>query len=337
MAEELSKAVSEGKINTSKLNTGEEIILIAPKRAAFRIEYEKRYESYNSITDKDDDIRKDKEYFVEGEIPYRVGDKITLDILTSKQDEYGYDEGEDVDSWLPTDLTQASKEVTIGAIITPDDYYDADFSIDTYFDSIGIFTTVQGLENFMPGVKYGSMQINAAVALDDETDEVILDFLDPFAVKYNGEVHSVYKSEKESKAAERTIIMSLAAIIILFFAISASIINNTLAASIRENKREIGTLRAVGASSRELVMSYIKQLISMFAWGYGLGFLVSILIFVAFGVYTKVTEGEFAMPHIVLAPALVMCILLFVICSLNLWSKVHKEMKNSIVENIREL
>jgi hypothetical protein len=29
--------------------------------------------------------------------------------------------------------------------------------------------------------------------------------------------------------------------------------------------------------------------------------------------------------------------LLFVVCAINLWSRIRKEMKNSIVENIREL
>ena len=34
---------------------------------------------------------------------------------------------------------------------------------------------------------------------------------------------------------------------------------------------------------------------------------------------------------------LVFCVVLVAICTANLWIKVHKEMKNSIIENIREL
>lgn len=47
----------------------------------------------------------------------------------------------------------------------------------------------------------------------------------------------------------------------------ASIVNNSLTAQIRENKKMIGTMRAVGASIIELTQSYIRQLFSMFAWG----------------------------------------------------------------------
>ena len=34
---------------------------------------------------------------------------------------------------------------------------------------------------------------------------------------------------------------------------------------------------------------------------------------------------------------LVFCVVLVAICTAHLWLKVHKEMKNSIIENIREL
>ena len=125
-------------------------------------------------------------------------------------------------------------------------------------------------------------------------------------------------------------------IIIISFVICASVINNSISARIRENKRVIGTLRAVGADQRDLVKSYIIQMLSMFSWGTGIGFSVYLVLFITSKIikifYPSMIDLSFN-PWVTIA----MTILLFAVCSINLWSKVRKEMKNSIVENIREL
>ena len=53
-----------------------------------------------------------------------------------------------------------------------------------------------------------------------------------------------------------------------------------MSARIRENKREIGTLRAVGADERAQTKSFINQMTSMFTLGIGIGFGLYILSFV---------------------------------------------------------
>lgn len=125
-------------------------------------------------------------------------------------------------------------------------------------------------------------------------------------------------------------------IIVLLFAISLSIINNTITASIRNSRQKIGTLRAVGADEKELVKSYIYQLLSMLLWGtgfglagFGIGYLWVYLVNKSHG-----TTMEFTFNPLV---SILFVIIVFVACSLNLLLKVRKEMKNSIVENIREL
>ena len=126
-------------------------------------------------------------------------------------------------------------------------------------------------------------------------------------------------------------------IIIISFVICASVINNSISARIRENKRVIGTLRAVGADQRDLVKSYIIQMLSMFSWGTGIGFGIYLIGFLI----SKIVEKYYTSSGAILTfnpwVTIAMTILLFAVCSINLWSKVRKEMKNSIVENIREL
>ena len=125
--------------------------------------------------------------------------------------------------------------------------------------------------------------------------------------------------------------------IIIGFAICASIINNALSAKIRESKSVIGTLRAVGASERELVRRYVWQMITMFGIGAGIGYLLFILIFFILKIRAYyIGYNQFPMyfrPWISVG----MTALLLVVCGVNLWLRVREEMRHSIVENIREL
>ena len=127
--------------------------------------------------------------------------------------------------------------------------------------------------------------------------------------------------------------ISLLSIVILMFSICASIVNNALTAKIRESKKEIGTLRAVGASVKELTSAYIRQLVSMFAWGMGIGLIGYTVAHIGAKLYLK---DSYPLPYFIW-PSLAICLLLCLICSVNLYAKIKQEMKHSIVENIREL
>ena len=56
------------------------------------------------------------------------------------------------------------------------------------------------------------------------------------------------QSAQESMQYQRQLLMFAAAFVLLFFAISISMVNNALTNRLRSDKRAIGTLRAVGAS-----------------------------------------------------------------------------------------
>ena len=126
-------------------------------------------------------------------------------------------------------------------------------------------------------------------------------------------------------------------LVALFLVICGSVINNALTARIREGKKEIGTLRAVGADLKVLSSSYIRQLLSIFGWGYGIGFSVYILGYVLYIAIRKAMDWNKDLFELKLIETLILCSILFVICSVNLVLKIKKEMKHSIVENIREL
>lgn len=115
-----------------------------------------------------------------------------------------------------------------------------------------------------------------------------------------------------------------------------SIINNTLSARIRDSKKEIGTLRAFGADRSELVKSYVNQLLKMFSLGTITGFIIFFLIF---GVMYAVTKYRETTMNFVFNPyiTVVFVAIMLAVCTASLFFKIKKEMKNSIIDNIREL
>ena len=71
--------------------------------------------------------------------------------------------------------------------------------------------------------------------------------------------------------------LSLFSIAAVFLCICITLINNSVTAQIRENKRTIGTLRAVGTDEKELVRSYLLQIVS----AVGIGFLSGGVLYTA--------------------------------------------------------
>lgn len=194
------------------------------------------------------------------------------------------------------------------------------------------------MRTFNKALNYNSIEIKSSEEVNDKIDEQITNELSEFATKYDGYVGSIYQQNEQIRQNQIIMIASLTSIMIICLAVCASIINNAMSARIRESKKAIGTLRAVGADERELTKSFIYQMRSMFVWGTGIGFGVYIIsYFIRFLVEKYYYASESYTLEFYPWAAIGIVIVLFIICSVNLWAKVRKEMKNSIVENIREL
>ncbi|MBQ2903843.1 MAG: ABC transporter permease [Clostridia bacterium] len=328
----MENAVYEGEINIDKLNSGEEIVLYAPERLGFHrgddtygtLDMDK-YESGEVLIHglEDEDIK------ATAERDYKVGDTIKISTLISNT----YPED---DNHLPKDTERYDREVKIAAIIT--DYSDGSggFFRGDYLDLV---TTLEGFDKIVPDYRYWSFDVNLNAECTPEIDEEMTAFLKSFNAGNDGSgyFHSKFATNKENRKTVAGVLVAILSIAILFFCICASVINNQLTAQIRENKREIGTLRAVGASARELTQSYFRELLSMFGWGCGAGFgLYTVIWFVMYLVDKYIDFGSRYYPYQIWE-AILICLLLLAICFINLYSKVKKQMKYSIVENIREL
>ncbi|MBQ8766243.1 MAG: ABC transporter permease [Clostridia bacterium] len=320
--------VIDGKIDIDKLNSGEEIILVANEEIGLGVSFDKDNVVYTyGLYNLDNELpewfhREGYKIYASQELEYKAGDTINLRTITSDATEVPED-----DYMVPGNLTVYDKEVKIGAIIarpveiTASDLYPR--------GDVCVFTTTTGIEKVAGApVGYERLFIDYDGTLDDDADTAAINHLESL-VAGDCEIESGYATNQENQSWVRTLMISLLAIVILFFSICASIVNNALTAKIRESKKEIGTLRAVGASVKEITISYVRQLISMFSWGCGIGFIGYILTHI---IFYKIFELTFE-----IWPAVIICVLLFSMCSLNLYLKIKKEMKNSIVDNIREL
>ncbi|UNC91996.1 FtsX-like permease family protein [Candidatus Contubernalis alkaliaceticus] len=270
---------------------------------------------------------------------FRAGDTITLSLLFN--DDPAHPEGpeqfnEDGSRKLPENVVRIDRTVTIGAILEPragERYLQSYFN--TYIHEVGsILTTTEGLIALGFDVPYDSLAITLSESPDAAMEEYLEANLRQIAARTSGvDLRSYVSMARENREMVYGLIMAAGAVLLLFFAICVSMINNALSARIRASRREIGTIRAVGASQREIVRSYLWQLISMFSWGTAIGMAVQLALC---GWLLTVERMDLSGAIPSWQPLLFVAVL-FGICYLNLRSKVNGIFRDSIVENIREL
>ena len=88
----------------------------------------------------------------------------------------------------------------------------------------------------------------------------------------------------------------------------------------------------MGASEKDLVMSYIMQIADMLFWGFVVGTITYVASYRMIG---KIVTAEYW--PIVIWPAFLVCGIIALSCYINLKAKIKTVTKHSIVENIREL
>jgi cell division protein FtsX len=148
------------------------------------------------------------------------------------------------------------------------------------------------------------------------------------------ELRSYVAMTREDREMAYGFLIAAGAVLLLFFAICASMVNNALSARIRASRREIGTIRAVGASGDVVVRSYLWQLISVFAWGTAIGIAASMALCGWLLTREHIDAATASLPF--WQPLLFVAVL-FGVCCLNIRSRVGGITRGSVVENIREL
>lgn len=305
--------ITDGEINYDKLNSGEEVIIFAPERIGFSIvEYDDGFSwgLYNMDESEKtgsmmDEVMKGNT-LAQAENPFKAGDTLTLCLL--------YDDGNG-------NLTREDRQVKIGAVIGNKNNSAGNF---------GIYTTVKGLDKFSTVFNYDKFDVELK---EDCTAEIDAEMQAELSAMFPGkDIGSAFAFNEGEKQELRTTVLSVGSLIIVMLTVCISLINNSVSAQIREGKRSIGTLRAVGASEKELTLSYLLQIASMLIWGFGAGTVIYAVSYYAIGF---IVTGEYW--PVVLWPAFLVFGIIALACYINLKAKIKTITKYSIVENIREL
>lgn len=323
--EEIAESTFDGKLDIDKLNSGEEVLLIAPKEIAFWIKDHGNYSTYGHNVD--EDILKQKDYLKKATCDIKAGDILDISILVT-------DDSEGLDLENLNISQRTDKSLKIGAVASKQLLNTGRLS---FTDSLLIVTTNRGLRKILPeATTYDQLFVTLNTDCNEEIDAQMTDFLSEMCEKHDGYFYSEFEFANEQRSQRSALVTAAVCIIILFISIAIVIINNTLSSRIRKSKHEIGTMRAVGARRKDIVISYVRQLLSMLSSSYiisagviGIGIIIQLIL-------EKSLHTKFGF-QIKFMPSFILSLIIFAICSLNLFFKVRKEMKNSIIENIREL
>lgn len=327
--ETLRDSVVEGSINIDKLNSGEEIIVVAAEKLGVYINDSNpdHHPAYLFIGEQDKYNNK-YEYLDIVENSFHAGDTITLKYVHSVT-------GDDALNGVFDE--EVDRTVTIGAVLNklPDNYQRDTGAL--IYSPLLIVSTSEGLKHLTDKEKYDYVTMYLKNDADEETDKHMQSLMEAVcAGNPDSHIFSNYDFIREQKEDIRLTLIIIISIMLLFFTISAGVINSTVTSQIRENKREIGTLRAVGAGLKELSESYTRQLLSLFLWGYGIGFGSYIIINLIINIFLKALEINPYLPFTIWQ-TLLFGLAVFAVCAVNLRIQLKKQMRNSIVDNIREL
>lgn len=339
VVEKLSLFVSAGRINIDKLSSGEEIFVVAPAEYGIYEKTDGKETWYHTDFVLDNGTTYSSVYQND---MFQAGDTITVSLLYS-DDPIQHPDGpqqynDDGSRKLPEDAVRIDRTVTIGAILEPEaggKYLGSYFSSYFYPEVGNIITTMTGLSALGFDLPYYMLAITLSGSPDAAMEEYLEGNLAQIAARTSGvELRSNVAMARENREMVYGLLIAAGAVLILFFAICASMVNNALSARIRASKREIGTIRAVGASEREIARSYLWQLTSMFAWGTATGMGAQLALCGWLLTREYIAAGAASLP--VWQPLLFVA-LLFGMCYLNVRSKVGGIFRGSVVENIREL
>ncbi|MBS6629408.1 MAG: ABC transporter permease, partial [Clostridiales bacterium] len=269
--ETLTPYLDSGQIRAERLDAGQEVILLAPDELgvyAYRQEGETDVLLYQNTSDPP--ITEDTQCIATArrDSDLAPGKELDLTFLYTDYDpssQPGYDG--DISNMLAS-MDVNDRHTSIGAVLSGMPQENALYAqIYSYLfneNSIVLLTSIDGLTNLAGNVPYSEIDFVLNQPCDDEIDTSVQSILNEITMRVpDSMATSTYETDQENKSNVLFLLSILLGAVILVLFFCGAIVNNTITADIRENRRELGTLRAVGASAKELSQAYILQLFKM--------------------------------------------------------------------------
>lgn len=338
----LEPYLDSGAVHTDRLDTGEEVILVAPREIGVYMDepdegtptllHESTGNPYGEAHDYIATAKRDSDL--------APGKELDLTFLATDTDPHSDPDYDGDTSEMLRSLDATNRYTAVGAVLDSfprNSYLDQVYSM---FENseILLLTSIDGLTNLADNVPYSEIDFVLNQPCDDEIDASVQSILNEITMRVpDSMATSTYETDQENKSNVLFLLSILLGAVILVLFFCGAIVNNTITADIRENRRELGTLRAVGASAKELSQAYILQLFKMLGWGSAIGLFGFTGSFFAIRLIGQAMD--YGTMEFIFSPwvPILFCLVLFGACSLNLYIKIKHETKNSIVDNIREL
>ncbi len=342
------KEAYDGEINISKIKTGEDVILALPSELRLAIT-DKLNGAYNVKSEKDLKLTENDTLIGDFKCDFKVGQKIKLGSLyASKEPKFDENRGTLKGNQKDINYRKFENNVNICAVFDFRELQDAPYAplaFGMYGENPTVIISQDSFNNYIEKSDYTALGVMLNTECTDEIDEIYNEITEDIIYNREATYFSNYEKNQRIKENIMTYIIIIISVVFVLFTIAGSLVNNNITARIHESKRAIGTLRAVGASQKELTASYIRQFVSVMLKGTLGGYMAFLLGEIIFLLIRYSTDGFIAatyrpLPMFFFIPVgcvSIAVITLFAICSINMVTKIKKEMKNSIVENIREL
>jgi len=327
--------VIEGRIDMQAIHAGREVLLVAPEAYYLNVQVVRQAEGSVSVgIDEVTTPKEGKHYdYIYHNDMFRAGQELTLLRLlpASKTEDWMsmFPKAETLQTALRNQRT-----VRIGAILGPDS--SAGFgSVSNRGEMATSFAGLQALG--MDDMGYHSVALSLNGTPGEEARAYLHNTLTDIALRGDDmQLYDSYQHAREQRQWMVVLFATLGALVLLFFVLCLSMVNNALTNRIKSDRRAIGTLRAVGAPLGAILSSYRRQVYAMLAWGAVLGLLLSVA-FVWWTVWSNNYSPQgISFAWLPVAHAVFLA-LLALVSALGLRSRLQQVTRASIVDNIREL
>lgn len=306
---ELNADLADGKINVAAINSGKEVIVVAPSFWTGTSKYGTYRYAGSEKQNEGDILVAENDYFYAGQ---------SLPLIQFYYDSYEQEKYANVQ--------RRDTTVMVGAVL--DNYSKAVWTAGC------ILTTEEGLQNmgiYANGYDWYNIYLDGEI--DQETEQLLMQQIEAIAER-SGEtiVDNNIENQRENEQMSQQLIVIFAAITLVFASVAVSMIVTSITRRLQADGQRIGMLRAVGADEKTILGCYSGQITVSIVTG----FVTTLLIFTVI-ILSGIAEGlELYIPH-GLGAMVMLGGLSWIICRLALKLRIREIVNKSIIDNIREL